>query len=217
MKDETLGNETNPLSHPLTKNQKSRNVQFMNPSMSTIPELSARLRAILDEDKQCPLNQFALELSGQVRAFLKEELHASFPTIQLSLRYGESYRESLREVGVPDRSIKGSSGMYIGNVFSGQIFVDLEGVKQFLLEGQTTSAIVFLCSILTEEFCHSLAPKVSDAQMADQTIMLTEKFIKDFKHTEEQKKAIRESFAGEAKDGLFEPEFDSRGSEQQAK
>ena len=178
--------------------------------MPTVSELSARLVAVIQENRKDPINQFALEVIEQVKVFLRKEFGAPFPAIRLSLLHGDSYRERLLELGVPERSIEGSSGIYVGNVFSAQILIDLDGVRQFLLEGKVQSAVVFLCNVLIEEFTHALVPKVSDRELCDETIRLVEKFLPDFRFSQEQKKAIHESVSGEPKDGLFVADFRNR-------
>jgi len=170
---------------------------------TTVAALSASLRTTLAEEKENPVNHFTLEVSEQVKVFLRGEFGRPFPAMRLSLRYGESYRRRLLELGVAEDRIEGSSGIYVGNVLSAEIVLDLEGVRQFLLQGQVPSAVVFLVSVLMEEYTHALFPKISDRQMAGETIRLVEKFLTDFKHTDEQKRAIYKSVSGEPKDGLF--------------
>jgi hypothetical protein len=176
-------------------------------TLPTVTELVAQLKLIIDQKTENPLSQFTFWLSSQVRSFLKAELDAVFPAIKLNLRYGDNYRTSLREAGLSERQIEGSRGIYIGNAFTGEIFVDLEPARQLILKGEIGSAIVDLSALLIEEYSHSIAPKVMDAEMADQTIKLTEKFLPDFKYSDEDKKAIHDSLVGEPKDGLFEPDF----------
>ena len=175
--------------------------------MPTVDELSKRLSALVNRKEPAPLNKFTLGLAEEVRGFLSARFQRSFPNIQLSLRYGAGYRQRLRELGASEAAIEGSSGMYIGNVYSADIVIDLDGVRQFLLEGHVKSAVVFLSNILIEEFIHALFPKLMDREVSETVQDLVEEFLPGFKFTEEQKKVFAESISGEAKDGHFVPEF----------
>lgn len=174
-------------------------------TMPGIDELLKRLKEMIDEGRENPLNDFTVELSNQVRELLKREVGGTFPRIALHLRDGESYRESLRAVGVPLSMIEGSQGQYLGNRLFAQIFVDLGSFRQYVLEGHPESGMVHLCAVLIEEYSHALSPDVSDLEMVEKTITLNEKFL-GFKYTEDEKKAMREYVARGPKDGLFTQE-----------
>lgn len=175
--------------------------------MPTVEELCRRLQVIAEEKTPNPLNQFARELVSQVQAFLTEEFHRLFPPIQVDLRSGESYRQRLRELGVPRDAIDGSAGMYIGNARSANIIIDLEVCRQQILQLNVGSAVINLCDILMEEFTHALFPNILDRDLATSRQQLTEKFLPGFKFTEDQKRDQIAAVSGEPKDGYFDPDF----------
>ena len=170
------------------------------------------MEGIREKRKPEALNDFALELFYEVRTFLTNEFSRPFPEIQLHFRYGEAYRQFLTELGVPKSAINGSQGMYLGNVFSGRIIIDLQWVKDQILQGYVRSAVITLTDVLMEELMHSLFPKISDRELTAQRQRLTEKFLPGFKFTEEQKKGQIEAVSGEPLDGFFQPDFQNSAS-----
>jgi hypothetical protein len=175
--------------------------------MPTVDELSKRLGATIREKKKPEaLNDFALELFYEVKAFLSKEFVRPFPEIQLYFRYGDAYQQFLRDLGVPQGTIDGAQGMYLGNVFSGRIIIDLQWIKDQILQNYVESAVITLTDVLMEELMHSLFPKISDRELTAQRQLLTEKFLPGFKFTDEQKKGQIDAVSGEPKDGYFEPD-----------
>src|SRR6267378_1097048 len=110
--------------------------------MPTVEELRLRLEVLLEDGISNPLNRFTVELANQVLEFLRAEFNSPLPQIRWDLRDGASYRLSLREMGVSENMIEGSSGMYIGNKFSGHIVLDLGFPRQQILDGHVVSAMI---------------------------------------------------------------------------
>jgi hypothetical protein len=173
--------------------------------MPTTDELVQKLVSTLEREKQGPLNVFAFELAKDIMIFLRSEYHRSFPEVHFHFLYGEYYRERLRKAGVAASLIEGSSGFYIGNRFSADVYVDLGDTSEYLVEGNVKGAVLRIVHVLMEELTHVVFPDILDRDIWREVVRLVEGYLTDFRFTDVQKSMIRDTVSGEPKDGLFSP------------